>query len=55
MKNKFVIELTIETDQSLTKKNVREFIDEALSKTEVILGPKAGVVSVFRVRSVDKD
>ncbi len=55
MRNKFVVELTIETDQNLTKKSVREFLTKALSETELVLGPKPGVVSTFRIRSIDKD
>lgn len=52
MKTKYVVVLTVELDQRLTKKAVREWVAECLDD------PSAGIAALITktsVRSVDKD
>lgn len=51
MKNKYVVELVVEAETDLTKKRVRELLEETL-----LLLPISGKnISKVRIRSVDKD
>lgn len=49
MKNKYVVELVVESEEDLTKKRIKEILLEALSSDLI------DEIIKYRIRSVDKD